>query len=211
MHWLAHFIREALEQWGYLALAIGLLGEDAGLPMPGETLLMYASFLAGKSNRLGLAWLILVGIAAAVAGDNVGFWIGRRLGPHLLDWLRRKFHMDDDIDAACDQIKKHGKPTVFFAKYIFGLRTIAGPVAGALKMEWRSFLIYNGLGTATWVVLVSVIGYAFAKEFDSLLSFIEKCSWGISAALVGTGWYLWRRKKKRFLKEKKSKEHESAA
>lgn len=202
MNWVAHMVRTALVHWGYLALAAGLVGEDAGLPLPGETVLMFASFLSHKTSSLSLWLVILVGIASAVGGDNLGFWVGRRLGPRLLRWFRDKLHKGDDVEVASDQIRHHGGATVFWARYIFGLRTIAGPVAGALDMEWKRFLLYNFLGAFTWVTAISVTGYLFANEFNSLLSYFEKGSWAISAGLLTLGYILWRRKKKKFHERK---------
>lgn len=191
-------VRLALERWGYLAEAGGLLGEDAGVPLPGETVLMFASFISHKSQALDLWAIILIGIAAAITGDNLGFWVGRKLGPRLLNWMRKRFHMDEDILVAKDQIKRHGKATVFWARYIFGLRTVTGPVAGALGMEWREFLLYNALGAATWVTLISVAGYLFADEFSSLLGYFEKASWAVSGGVLTIGYLLWRKKKKEY-------------
>jgi membrane protein DedA with SNARE-associated domain len=102
---------------------------------------MYASFLAHKTNELNLLFVILVSVAAAILGDNIGFLAGRHFGPALLKWLNRKFHMDEDIAPATDLVRRHGPATVFWARYIFGLHTIAGPVAGALNMEWKQFLL----------------------------------------------------------------------
>lgn len=197
-------VRIALERWGYLALAAGLLGEDAGVPIPGETVLMFSSFISHKSQALDLWAIILVGTAAAITGDNIGFWLGRKLGPRLLRWSRKKLHMGDDIDVAKDQIKRHGAATVFWARYIFGLRTITGPVAGALDMEWRRFLLYNALGAGTWVTAISVAGYLFADEFQSLLGYFEKGSWAVSGGVFLVGYILWRRKKKEFHEHKQS-------
>ena len=196
MEWLANIVQYVLVRWGYLALAAGLLGENAGLPLPGETILMYSSFLAHKAKELNIVVVILVAIAAAVVGDNVGFFIGKHFGPRLLNWLKRKFHMDEDIAAATDQIRRHGPATVFWARYIFGLRTIAGPVAGALQMEWKKFLVANLLGAATWVTSIAMSGYLFANKFQSFAGFIEKVSWGITGSIFVVGYILWRRKKK---------------
>jgi membrane-associated protein len=198
MHWLADLVQHALLQWGYVALIAGLLGEDAGLPLPGETVLMFASFLAHKTGQLSLAWIIAIGIVAAVMGDNLGFFAGRWLGRRLLRWLKAKFGLDDEIAVASDQIHRHGPATIFWARYVFGLRTIAGPVAGALEMEWKTFLLYNALGAATWVTTIALSGYLFANEFDSLLGYFEKGSWAISLCILGAGYVLWRRKKKEF-------------
>ena len=196
MQWLAHVIKHLLVRWGYLALAAGLIGESAGLPLPGETILMYSSFVAHKSAQLSIVLVILVGAAAACVGDNLGYFAGRYVGPRLLSWLRRKFHMDEDIEAAADLIRHHGGATIFWARYIFGLRTIAGPVAGALNMDWKMFLLYNLLGGTSWVVAIAGIGFLFSNKFESLSGFIEKVSWGLSAATFAVGYILWRRKKK---------------
>lgn len=204
MHWLDHLIRHALVQWGYWAELVAMLGENAGLPLPGEDVLIFASFLAHKGTRLQLAWLIVVGICAAISGDNLGFLLGRKLGPRLIRWMKKIFRMDDeDIAAAKDQIRRHGGATVFWARYIFGLRTIAGPLAGVMGMEWKRFFLFNSLGAATWVTAMAVTGFAFADEFSSLFDYFEKASWVIAAGLMGAGYLLWRRKKKKY-KERKS-------
>lgn len=204
MDWLAHFVRYVLVRWGYLALAGGLLGECAGLPLPGETILMYSSFVAHKTDQLNIFLVILVGAAAAILGDNIGYFAGKHLGARLLDWLRRRFHMDEDIAAASELIHRHGGATIFWARYIFGLRTVAGPVAGALGMEWKRFLLFNALGAASWVAVIAVAGYFFADKFHSLAGYIEKVSWGISAGLLAAGYILWRREKKQLAKSAKS-------
>lgn len=198
MYSLVHLVQEALIRWGYLALAIGLLGESAGLPLPGETVLMLSSFLSYQTTRLSLFPVILIGICAAVLGDNLGFYIGRRLGPRLLNWLKRHFHIDEDIAVASDQIRHHGSATIFWARYIFGLRTVAGPVAGALGMEWKKFLLFNFLGAATWVTVIAVTGFAFGSKFESLFDYIEKASWAISGGLILVGYIVWRREKKHY-------------
>lgn len=196
MEWIAKIVQNALIHWGYIALAGGLLGEDAGLPLPGETVLILASFLARKSSHLSLAIIIPVGIAAAVLGDNFGFWIGRRLGPHLLRWLKDKLKMGEEVEVAEHQIRRHGGATVFWARYIVGLRTIAGPVAGALGMTWKRFLLFNVLGACTWVTFTAMVGFVFAKGFHSFLGYFEKGSWAISGGIFAIGYFLWRREKK---------------
>ncbi len=199
MHWLYHIIRHALTHWGYWAVLGGLLAENAGLPLPGETILMFASFLAHKSTHLQLVWVIILGITAAIEGDNIGFLLGRRLGKRVLRWMKKLFHMDDeDIGAARDMFHRHGATTVFWARYIFGLRTVAGPLAGVMGMEWREFLLFNALGAATWVTGMALIGYGFADEFDTLLGYFEKLSWAMAAGLFALGYWLWHRQKKRF-------------
>ncbi len=199
MHWLYHTIRHFLVHWGYWAILLGLVGENAGIPLPGETVLMFASFLSHKHTGLNIFWVIVTGTGAAILGDNAGFFVGSKLGPRLIKWMKKLFRMDDeDIAAAKDQVRRHGAATIFWARYIFGLRTIAGPLAGMLGMEWKKFLLFNALGAASWVTAMSLIGYAFANEFQTLLDYFEKLSWVMAGGLFALGYFLWRRQKKHF-------------
>jgi len=160
---------------------------------------MFASFLTHKEHRLHLQWVVLVGIAAAVMGDNIGYFLGHRFGKTFIRWAKKLLRVDDDdITAAKNLIRTHGGRTIFFSRFIFGLRTIAGPMAGSLGMEWRSFFKFNLLGAATWVVAMSFAGYAFANEFDTLLGYIEKASWAIAGGLLLLGYLIWRREKRRY-------------
>ena len=199
MHWLEETVRQALIHYGYWAVLGALLGENVGLPLPGETLLMFASFIAHKTDQLQLIWIIVLGTAGAITGDNLGFLLGRKLGNRLIRWMKKLFHMDDeDIGAAKDQIKRHGGATVFWARYIFGLRTIAGPMAGVLGMDWPRFMKYNAAGAATWVTTISLVGYAFANQFSTLLDYFEKASWIFAGGLFALGYGMWRRQKKKY-------------
>jgi len=213
MEWLYQVVRHFLVHWGYWAVLIALLGENAGLPLPGETVLMFASFLAHKETGLQLRWVIFAGIVAATVGDNLGYLLGAKLGARLIRWMKKIFHMnDEDAGAAKDMFRRHGAVTVFFARYIFGLRTITGPIAGMLGMEWKKFVLYNALGAATWVTSMALIGYEFANQFQTLLGYIEDLSWIVAGGLFALGYYLWHRQKKLFKeREQQQKDQHQAA
>lgn len=199
MHWLYHAIRHFLLAWGYWAVFAGIFGESAGIPLPGESVLMFSSFLAHKQHALNIYWVMVVGIAGATMGDNLGYWIGRYFGRGLGRWMRKLFHLSDtDFGAAKDQMTRRGAVTIFFARFIFGLRTIAGPMAGILGMRWGKFALFNFLGAATWVTAMAWIGYAFANEFQTLLDYIEKVSWGFAGVVFVLGYWLWHRQKKHY-------------
>lgn len=199
MQWLYHTVRYLLVHWGYWAVLAGLLGENAGLPIPGETVLVFAGFLSNKGVGLHLDWIILIGIGAATTGDNIGFLLGRKFGPRLINWLKKVFRLDDeDIDVAKEQIQRHGAASVFWARFIFGLRVVAGPLAGMLDMEWREFFLFNFLGAATWVMSMAMIGFVFADQFSNLLTYFEKASWVMLAVLVSLGYFLWHHQRKRY-------------
>lgn len=199
MEWLYHTVRHLLVHWGYWAVLAGLLGENAGLPVPGETVLIFAGFLSNKGSGLHLALIIVVGIIAATTGDNIGFLLGRKLGPRFIRWLKRVFRLDDeDIDVAKDQLLRHGAATVFWARFIFGLRVVAGPLAGMLGMDWKEFFLFNALGATAWVSTMALLGFAFADQFTNLLTYFEKASWVMMAIIVALGYLLWHHERKRF-------------
>lgn len=206
MGWVYHVVRTALVSWGYWAVALGILGENAGLPLPGETVLLFASFLSHKHTGLHLYWIIPVGTAAAIAGDNLGFFLGKKLGPTLFRWAKKITPTDDeDIAVAKALIKRRGPAIIFVSRFIFGLRTIAGPSAGALHMEWRKFFVANALGAVSWVTVISVTGYLFAKAFDNLLGYFEKAGWGLTAGLFALGYFLWRHEKRQYQQRHREK------
>jgi len=210
MHWIYDTVREVLSSWGYWALLLGIFGESVGFPLPGETLLMFASFLSHKESGLRIQYVIPIGIVAAVMGDNLGYWIGRHFGKTFIRWAKKLLHVDDeDVRTARHLIATHGGRTIFFSRFIFGLRTIAGPMAGSLDMEWKRFFKFNLLGAATWVTAMSFLGYAFANEFDSLLDYIEKASWVIAGGLLLTGYLIWRRQKHQYRQQEHSAKRSS--
>ena len=199
MHWIYHTVRHLLSSWGYWALLIGLFGESVGLPLPGEALLMFASFLTHKQSGLRIYWVIPIGIVAAVLGDNLGYWLGRHFGQTFIRWAKKLLRLDDeDIETAKHLIATHGGRTIFFSRFVFGLRTIAGPMAGSLDMRWRRFFKFNLLGAASWATTIAFTGYAFANAFNTLLGYIEKASWAIAGGLLLTGYLIWRRQKRRY-------------
>jgi membrane protein DedA with SNARE-associated domain len=160
---------------------------------------MFASFLANKSPDLKIHWIILAGIGASILGDNIGFWLGRRFGRHFIRWVRKVTRSDDqDVAAAKDLIRRHGGKTVLLSRFIFGLRTIAGPLAGSLEMEWPRFLSFNALGAVLWVSSMALLGFVFANAFRTLLDYFEKAAWALAAGLFVAGYFAWRRYKSNY-------------
>src|SRR5512140_2317628 len=94
-HWLFNILRGFFDAHGYLTVFVALLLENSGIPVPGETVLLFASFLAFDEQQLHLGIIILVGIAAATIGDNIGYFVGLRGGRRLLDRYRHLFRIGD--------------------------------------------------------------------------------------------------------------------
>ena len=155
---------------GYWTVAAVLLLENAGLPVPGETVLLLAGFLTFSQHHFRLPWVIAVGVAAATFGDNLGYAIGCYGGRPLLNRYRQFFHIAPAQIAQGERLfERHGPVTVFFARFLFGMRIITGPLAGVLRMHWKKFALFNFLGAAAWVTVVAGAGYLFGRQWHSLV------------------------------------------
>lgn len=158
---------------GYWTVAVVLLLENAGVPVPGETVLLLAGFLTFSQHHFRLPWVIAVGVAAATFGDNLGYAIGCYGGRPLLNRYRQLFHISPAQIAQGERLfEKHGPVTVFFARFIFGMRIITGPLAGVLRMHWKKFALFNFLGAAAWVTVVAGAGYLFGRQWHSLVRWV---------------------------------------
>ena len=168
-------LRSALVHYGYWAVAAALLLENSGVPVPGETVLLLASFLAFQEQRLQLSWIILVGTVAATLGDNFGYAIGNYGGRPLLERYRNIFRISNTKLARGEKLfNGYGPVTILFARFVFGMRVIAGPLAGVLRMNWKRFAVFNFLGAALWVSVISCAGYFFGSRWRVLTHFIKR-------------------------------------
>jgi membrane protein DedA with SNARE-associated domain len=156
---LAAFANSA-QTYGYLAvfLAVGL--ESLGVPIPGETTLIAAALYAGATHRLSLTYLAIIASVAAIAGDNIGYLIGRFGGYRLLRRYGHYVRVDEaKLKVGRYLFDRHGGKVVFFGRFISVLRTYAAFLAGVNMMNWRRFLVYNASGGILWAVLVTVGAY----------------------------------------------------
>lgn len=191
-------IRQHLAEHGYSTIAVALLLENAGIPVPGETILLLASFVAYSEHTLSLPYIILVGTAACTAGDNLGFLIGFYGGRPLLARYSKLFRITPEtIAKGEDLFERYGAATILVARFIAGLRIIAGPLAGVLRMNWRKFFLSNFIGAALWVTVISCVGYFFGKHFDQLMGVLKDVNLAlvIAAAIAVAIIWLKRRKK----------------
>ena len=175
---------------GLPALFALVLGESAGLPLPGETALIVSGGLAAD-GQVSLWAVIAVAATAAIIGDMVGYWIGRRGGRKLL--LRDgRFagHRRSAVAKAERYFDRYGVVTVFFARFIPGVRVVGALCAGATEMRWRNFAIANALGCITWATTVSSIAYLAGPTGAVVMVVV-----GFSIAGVGlaAGWINVRR------------------
>ncbi len=160
----------ALQSLGYpgIAAIVGL--ESAGLPLPGETTLLAASYLAATGH---LSLPLVIGSAAlgAVVGDSVGYLVGRKGGRRLLERRGRWLGVTPEKLAKANRyFARHGAKTVFFGRFVAFLRVLAGPLAGASKMPYRRFLAANAAGALAWATTMGTLAYFFGKPVAAVLS-----------------------------------------
>jgi membrane-associated protein len=197
-HHLFELLRGYLAEYGYWTVAAALLLENAGLPVPGETILLLASFLAYSEHRLQLQYVILVGTAAATIGDNLGFLLGHFGGRRLLDRYQRALHISPKALARGEELfRRHGPETVFVARFIAGMRMFAGPLAGVLRMHWKKFAIFNLLGAVLWVTVISLAGYFFGRHWETLVRVMRNANIAILIVVVLAGVFWWWRQRAR--------------
>ncbi len=157
-----------LDHYGYLAVAGFVFLEDFGVPVPGETTLVAAAVYAG-AGRLNIALVVIVGIAAAVLGDNVGYAIGRFGGRALaLRWGRYLFLTEERLDKAQAFFGRNGGKVVAIARFIEGMRQANGIIAGISEMPWLKFLFFNLLGASLWVGVWSSVGYLAGNHLNAI-------------------------------------------
>jgi membrane protein DedA with SNARE-associated domain len=181
---------------GYLLPAIiGL--ESMGIPSPGETALVLAAVLASQ-GKLQIWLVILIGVASAILGDNIGFYLGRRFGRDVLA-APGPFHTHrmNAITAGDRFFDKHGPKAVFFGRWIALVRFATAWLAGINGMRMSTFFFWNAFGGLTWGVTYGLVGYYGGKAAASVLSTAGIIGAVILFVVVPAGFALVKRRRRR--------------
>ncbi len=161
-------------RYGYWAIFFGVMLENAGLPVPGETVLLFAGFLAFRGD-ISLGRAILTGIIAASLGDSLGYCLGRFAGTAFVAKYVRRFKvLSRRFDRAQVHFLRHGHWAVFVGRFITGLRVFAGPLAGIFRMAYLRFLFFNFSGALIWATAVACVGFFFGSSWQDLVAFVGK-------------------------------------
>jgi membrane protein DedA with SNARE-associated domain len=169
-------------RYGYAVIFGGVLLENAGLPVPGETVLLAGAALA-RFGRLSLVWVIVIAVIAAITGDNIGFFIGRRGGRTLAERHGWRVGLTLARLQEFDRFfARHGAKTVFIARFVTGLRVVGALLAGGSGMPWRTFLFFNATGAVAWSMAVAAAGYSLAYSWSTLERWIGES--GLVALLI---------------------------
>jgi membrane-associated protein len=152
-------VTHLVQLFGYPLLFLLVMGESSGVPIPGETALIAGSVLASQ-GKLQIELVIPLAALAAIVGDNIGYVIGRRGGRWLLERPGRFQRQRERALVAGEAFfARHGPKAVFFGRFVLGLRVWASWLAGATRMRWRSFVLWNALGGICWATAIGLIAY----------------------------------------------------
>ena len=149
-----------LEHWSYLAIFLVVILGNVGLPVPEETILALAGYLVWR-GELYAPYVVGVGILSATVGDNLGYWFGRRYGRAAIERYGHRILLPPErMEKVWRFVSRYGPRAVFAARFLPGVRILAGPLAGAAGLRFPAFLLANALGAALYVPYAVGIGYA---------------------------------------------------
>lgn len=183
-------ITEIAHQYGYWAVFLGITLENAGIPLPGETITLVGGFLAG-SGELNYWFVLGSAIAGAVLGDNCGYWIGRKGGWPFLIALGQLFKISEkQILAVKDKFSQNAARAVFLGRFVALLRIFAGPLAGIAEMPYGQFLLCNAAGATLWASAMVSLAFFVGEiiPLEQLVSSVAK--FAIFALAIVLVWFI---------------------
>lgn len=184
---------EFVAQHGYSVVFACVLLEQLGVPLPTPLLLLAAGALVGL-GQLEISLVLLLVVVAALIGDTIWFYIGRRRGLQVLGFLCRiSLEQDTCVSGAKGVFLRHGASSLLVSKFIPGFSTFAQPLAGATGMSISRFLLFDGFGSALWAITFVGLGYIFSEQFELVVGYAASFGWWFGlvliAAIVGyAGW-----------------------
>jgi membrane protein DedA with SNARE-associated domain len=169
-------IADWLATWGYLGIFLCVFMGNLGIPVPEETVMLAAGFLAGR-EILDLRWVYVITVVSAVTGDCSGYVLGRTGGQRLLNRLAERFAFARErYNRLQAFFNTHGSKAVFMARFIAGVRFMAGPMAGAAGMPFWRFLGWNISGALAWCFIIVTVGYLVGDELFRIAETIHLAS-----------------------------------
>ncbi|MGG6293864.1 DedA family protein [Leptolyngbya sp. AN02str] len=179
--------QELAHEYGYWSVFLGILLENTGIPIPGETITLVGGFLAG-SGDLQYKYVLASATAGAVVGDNLGYWIGYFGGWPLLTRLGKLFRIDESkLVEVRNQFSENAAKAVFLGRFVALLRIFAGPLAGIARMPYPQFLLCNSAGAIVWAGAMVTLSYVVGQmvPLATLIGWVTQ--FGVVALLVVIG------------------------
>jgi len=188
---------EAVGYTGLFAIVFAETGLLLGFFLPGDTLLITAGLIAQR-GKLEIWWLIPLLFAAAVVGDAVGYQIGRKTGPLLFKREDSRLFKRRHLERAEEFYEKHGGKTIVIARFLAVIRTFAPTVAGAARMPYQRFALYNVVGALGWVASMLWVGYFFGTRVGDKLElfFLVLAGFTVVVSTAPGAWHIWRQRRR---------------
>jgi undecaprenyl-diphosphatase len=173
--------------YGYMIVFFGVMLENAGVPLPGETILLAAGFFAAQGH-FSILLVILIATAGAIIGDNLGYLAGQRLGrPFINRYGRYVFLTPQRVGAGERFFARHGDRAILTARFVTGLRVFAAFFAGMSHMRWRTFFVYNSVGALLWATTISLVGFFFGGSWNLIEKWVGRAGLFIFAIVAISG------------------------
>ncbi len=191
MHVVNPALAEALlAKYGYGAIFVLVMLESAGIPLPGETILVSASIFASTTEGLDIRFVIGAAAAGAIVGDNIGFWVGRTFGQRLIARWGYLIGLDErKLKLGQYLFMRHGGKIVFLGRFVALLRALAAILAGVNRFSPHRFFVLNAAGGIVWATVFGLGGYLFGEGIHRIAGPI---GWAALALALVAAFILWR-------------------
>ena len=178
-------VQNIAREYGYWAVFCGILLENMGIPLPGETVTLVGGFLAG-SHELDVWYVLAAATFGAILGDSAGYWVGYYGGWPLIvrigGWLKIS---ESALEKVRDRFSNNADKAVLFGRFVALLRVFAGPLAGITRMPYPKFLLCNAIGAATWASTMVSLSYFLGKlvPLNVLIKWVSEFT-GVALAIL---------------------------
>jgi membrane protein DedA with SNARE-associated domain len=204
--WVQHLVAN----YGYAAIFTVVMLESAGVPLPGETILVSAAVYAGHRHSLEISYVIAAAACGAIFGDNVGFWFGREFGLRLLSRWGYLVGLDERrLKLGQYLFARHGGKIVFFGRFVALLRAFAALLAGANGFSPMRFFIFNAAGGIVWATVFGLGGYLLGHSIHLIAGVLGWVGLVAAVVFIVILWRYYKKHEDRFLVEAEAAMNES--
>ncbi|HEV7189240.1 MAG TPA: DedA family protein [Blastococcus sp.] len=153
-----------------------------GVLLPGEIGVILGGVLANQ-HKLPLAAVLVAGIAGAIIGDSIGYWVGKRYGERILAKLPNRMLKPEHVERAEESVRKFGGKAVFVGRFTAALRALVPGMAGMARIHYGRFLAWNALGGAVWAAAFVILGYLAGSQYKTIEHYANYIGLGLLAAI----------------------------
>lgn len=194
---IVEWIEPAFLAAGYLIIIGAVLMERSifvGLIIPGDVILALGGVYSSQ-GKMSLVWVIVLGTLAAIAGETIGYWLGRRYGMRLVRRLPLIRRLGAMLEQSEDYFRKHGGKTVAIGRYATAAGAFIPFTAGIARMPYRRFLLFDVPAIIVWATAISVFGYVFGRNLEFVDKVISRFGYTVLGLIVVffLGRFLWKR------------------